>query len=149
MILDDHDLRDDWNTSQEWRDRVTRTPWWRERVVGAFASYWVYQHLGNLSPTELEQDALYRRVREDGRRRRPAPGCSTTSPGSADAEPDSARWSFFRDFGTEDHGIRLVVVDSRCSRVLDPRDGARWSTTPSGTGSASRCSPPTARGSTT
>ena len=35
MILDDHDLRDDWNTSVEWRDRVTRTPWWRERVVGA------------------------------------------------------------------------------------------------------------------
>ncbi len=130
MILDDHDLRDDWNTSQEWRDRVTRTPWWRERVVGAFASYWVYQHLGNLSPTELERDVLYRRIRaetDDDARTRLLDDFAW----QADATPDSARWSFFRDFGTEQHGIRLVVVDARCSRVLDPErramvDDAEW-----------------------
>ena len=23
-------------------------PWWEERIVGAFMSYWIYQHLGNL-----------------------------------------------------------------------------------------------------
>jgi hypothetical protein len=121
MILDDHDLRDDWNTSVEWRDRVTRTPWWRERVVGAFASYWVYQHLGNLSPAELEQDTLYRQLREAG------DDVTRTKlldefAWRADAEPDSVRWSYSRDFGVEGHGIRLVVVDSRCSRVLDPGD---------------------------
>jgi phosphodiesterase/alkaline phosphatase D-like protein len=43
MLLDDHDLRDDWNTSLTWRRWVTGQPWWRDRVVGAYASYCVYQ----------------------------------------------------------------------------------------------------------
>jgi hypothetical protein len=130
MILDDHDLRDDWNTSQEWRDRVTRTPWWRERAVGAFGSYWVYQHLGNLSPDELARDRLYAMVREtadDDERTRLLDEFAW----DADARPDSTRWSFVRDFASGDHQIRLVVVDSRCSRVLDPQrramvDDAEW-----------------------
>ncbi len=29
-------------------------------MVGAYASYWVYQHLGNLSPEQLDQDATYK-----------------------------------------------------------------------------------------
>lgn len=130
MILDDHDLRDDWNTSQEWRDRVTRTPWWRERVVGAFGSYWVYQHLGNLSPDELARDRLYALVREttdDDERTRLLDDFAW----EADAHPDSARWSFTRDFASGNHQIRLVVIDSRCSRVLDPErramvDDVEW-----------------------
>ena len=32
---------------------MTAQPWWRDRVIGAFASYFVYQHLGNLAPDEL------------------------------------------------------------------------------------------------
>ena len=36
----------------------------------------------------------------------------------ADVEPASARWSFTRDFGDADHGVRLLAVDSRCSRDL-------------------------------
>ena len=49
MIFDDHDIRDDWNTSL----RVAagdggRPSWWHERIVAGLASYWVYQHLGNL-----------------------------------------------------------------------------------------------------
>ncbi|MGH3369777.1 MAG: alkaline phosphatase D family protein, partial [Nocardioidaceae bacterium] len=28
MLLDDHDLRDDWNTSLTWRRWVTSQPWW-------------------------------------------------------------------------------------------------------------------------
>lgn len=59
MLLDDHDLRDDWNTSQSWRDRITREPWWRDRVVSAYGSYWVYQHLGNLSPDQLAEEPTY------------------------------------------------------------------------------------------
>jgi phosphodiesterase/alkaline phosphatase D-like protein len=50
MIFDDHDVRDDWNISAAWRDRITSQPWWPERICGALASYWVYQHIGNLSP---------------------------------------------------------------------------------------------------
>ncbi len=32
------------------------------RSIGGLASYWVYQHLGNLSPAELADDPLYQRV---------------------------------------------------------------------------------------
>ena len=119
MILDDHDLRDDWNSSWSWRQETSAKPWWRDRVVGAFSSYWVYQHLGNLSPRELADDELYRQVRE-------APDGATRArllaefSLRADSRPDTARWSFVRDFGR----TRLVVLDSRCSRRLDPDDRA-------------------------
>ena len=59
MLLDDHDLRDDWNTSLSWRRWVTAQTWWRDRVVGGYGSYWVYQHLGNLSPEQLAGDEVY------------------------------------------------------------------------------------------
>ncbi len=119
MMLDDHDLRDDWNTSYEWRQWVTNEPWWRDRVVGAYASYWVYQHLGNLSPDELARDRTYEMVRgtdDDDERTRLLDEFAW----EADARPTSTRWSFRRDFGNEDLKIRLVSVDSRCSRVLEP-----------------------------
>ena len=51
MIFDDHDMRDDWNTSDAWRAGDAGAPaWWQERIIGGLSSYWVYQHLGNLSP---------------------------------------------------------------------------------------------------
>jgi hypothetical protein len=37
----------------------------------------------------------------------------------ADADPSSTRWSFQRDFGNEHLVIRMVAIDSRCSRVLE------------------------------
>lgn len=124
MLLDDHDLRDDWNTSRTWRDWATSQPWWRDRVVGAYASYWVYQHLGNLSPEQLDQDEVYAAMlagdgEDEGR---------TTYLDEfawrADTEPETVRWSFYRDLGDPDRGFRLVAIDSRCSRRLDPDDRA-------------------------
>ncbi|MBK8078777.1 MAG: alkaline phosphatase family protein [Kineosporiaceae bacterium] len=116
MMLDDHDLRDDWNTSLAWREQVTSRPWWRDRVVGGLGSYWVYQHLGNLSPEELDDNELYRLVRTE-------PDDAVRSNRldefafGADADPPSARWSVVRDLGS---AVRLIVVDTRCSRSLDP-----------------------------
>ena len=52
MIFDDHDVHDDWNTSIEWVTEMRQKEWWRKRIVAAFESYLIYQHLGNLSPTE-------------------------------------------------------------------------------------------------
>ncbi|MGA9694443.1 MAG: alkaline phosphatase D family protein, partial [Pseudonocardiaceae bacterium] len=63
MIFDDHDVRDDWNISAAWRDRITSQPWWPERIRGALASYWVYQHIGNLSPQQRHADPTWRAVR--------------------------------------------------------------------------------------
>src|SRR5205085_6125201 len=62
MIFDDHDVRDDWNTSEAWRREMAETSWWEERIVAALSSYWVYQHLGNLSPTERAEDEIWCRV---------------------------------------------------------------------------------------
>ncbi|MEV0283389.1 MULTISPECIES: alkaline phosphatase D family protein [unclassified Kribbella] len=123
MLLDDHDLRDDWNTSLTWRRWVTAQPWWHDRVVGAYASYWVYQHLGNLSPEQLDQDATYRAMLsiEDDEERT---AYLDSFAWAADEDPASTRWSFVRDFGAASRGVRLVAVDSRCSRHLEPDERA-------------------------
>jgi phosphodiesterase/alkaline phosphatase D-like protein len=121
MIFDDHDIHDDWNTSGVWRRRMQQTSWWQERITGGLAAYWVYQHLGNLSPAALAEDEIWRRVRQAG----------DTDVGpmlhefaaAADREADGAkgyRWSYRRDLGD----VRLIVVDSRCGRILDDRDRA-------------------------
>lgn len=111
MIFDDHDVIDDWNTSASWVADMRRTGWWRERILSGLMSYWVHQHLGNLSLDELDADPLYAAVRAapDGTEllRRFA--------AEADADPASVRWSYRRDFGR----TRLVMVDSRAGRVLD------------------------------
>ncbi|MEV7886378.1 alkaline phosphatase D family protein [Streptomyces sp. NPDC002817] len=125
MIFDDHDVIDDWNTSAAWVEDMRATPWWRERVLSGLMSYWVHQHLGNLSPAELDSDPLYAAVREtpDGTDELRAFACR------ADVDPASVRWSYRRDFGR----VRLVMVDSRAARVLDEENRsmldpgeARW-----------------------
>ena len=117
MIFDDHDVRDDWNTSHSWREDMQATSWWAERIVGGLSSYWVYQHLGNLSPAELRADELYQRVRRcDG----DAEPLLREFAAAADREADGAkgtRWSYRRDFGR----TRLLMIDSRCGRILADR----------------------------
>jgi hypothetical protein len=119
MIFDDHDVRDDWNTSQSWRRDMAELPWWRERIIGALTSYWVYQHLGNLGPAELAENELYQQARAAGGDVEPL---LRQFAAAADAEADGAkgaRWSYRRDFGP----VRLLVIDSRCGRVLDGTRG--------------------------
>jgi hypothetical protein len=114
MIFDDHDVRDDWNTSDSWRRDMQQTSWWADRIAGGLASYWVYQHLGNLSPAELAENALFQKVRAlDG----DAADLLREFAEAADREADGgkgARWSFRRDLGR----TRVLVVDSRCGRIL-------------------------------
>ncbi|WP_077795982.1 alkaline phosphatase D family protein [Streptomyces sp. JHA26] len=110
MVFDDHDVIDDWNTSAAWVADMRATDWWRERILSGLMSYWVYQHLGNLSPAELAADPLYAAVRAapDGT------DALRDFAARADADPASVRWSYRRDFGR----VRLVMVDSRAARVL-------------------------------
>lgn len=110
MIFDDHDVIDDWNTSASWLADMRATAWWRERLLSGLMSYWVHQHLGNLSPRELAEDALYAAVRET------PDGTDVLSAFAAqsDADPASVRWSYRRDFGR----VRLLMVDTRAARVL-------------------------------
>ena len=78
-------------------------------------AYWLYQHIGNLAPTELREDRLFADLQGDedaGPRLRDFAQ-------RADRESAAARWAYHRDFGRS----RLVVVDSRAARVL--ADGRR------------------------
>jgi hypothetical protein len=101
-------------------------PWWPARIEGGLMAYWLYQHLGNLSPAALAEDRLWaalqsaddgeQLLREHARR--------------ADGEADGGkgvRWSYRRDYGD----VRLLVLDSRGGRVLDSGqrsmvDEAEW-----------------------
>jgi hypothetical protein len=116
MTIDDHDVRDDWNISRSWLEDIRAKPWWHERIVGAYMSYWIYQHLGNLSPRELAEDSTYQRVLgADG----DAGDIVREYAVHADEHRDGARWSFHRDLGRN----RVIVMDSRAGRVL--REGHR------------------------
>ncbi|WP_338750076.1 alkaline phosphatase D family protein [Janibacter alittae] len=119
MIFDDHDIRDDWNTSWTWHQQMNQTSWWHERLVAGLSSYWVYQHIGNLAPEELAKDEVWQLVADP----------RTTAPGAidltrelralaerVDRDPTAYRWSYTRALGDS----RLIVLDSRAARVLEP-----------------------------
>ncbi|GIJ33899.1 alkaline phosphatase D family protein [Micromonospora sediminimaris] len=123
MIFDDHEIIDDWNTSASWRAEMREQPWWAERITSGLASYWVYQHLGNLSPDEIAADPVFAKVSaaED------ATGVLREFGARVDTEADLAhdterwravqyQWSYALDLGR----TRLVMLDNRCSRVLQP-----------------------------
>ncbi len=122
MIFDDHDIRDDWNTSQSWRREMEATSWWHGRIVAGLASYWVYQHLGNLSPAARAEDELYAQVLAHRGDDEYDFGASIDAfAARVDQEPQTYRWSYTREFDTQ---ARLVVVDSRAARQLDPESRA-------------------------
>ncbi len=117
MIFDDHDVRDDWNTSDVWRRQMDERSWWHDRIVGGLASYWVYQHLGNLSPSERAEDEVWQLVAaHDGQDELDLSDTLDEFAARVDRDPDTYRWSFARDL----NGSRVVMVDSRAARVLDP-----------------------------
>src|SRR6266480_2235882 len=76
-------------------------------------SYWIYQHIGNLHPDVLDADETYQKVRSVP----DAEPLLREFAQAADREADGekgARWSYRRDFGR----VRLLVIDSRCGRIL-------------------------------
>ncbi len=110
MIFDDHEVIDDWNISVSWKRDLATQPWWPDRISGALMSYWLYQHLGNLSPAELAVDDLYQQaLRADDAGpllREFALRVAQSSAGS--------RWSYSRRIGR----AQLIVIDSRAGRLL-------------------------------
>lgn len=115
MIFDDHDIRDDWNTSASWRADINSQPWWRDRIRAGLASYWVYQHMGNLSPDELAADEDHQRMSAIDGDWWPA---LVEMADRADAEVDAnkgVRFSYRWDMGRS----RFLMMDSRNGRILD------------------------------
>ncbi len=111
MVFDDHDVHDDWNISDAWVRHMRSQHWWEEHMIGALGSYWLYQHLGNLSPAAHRRDELLRRVRSADDGWPPLREFAL----QAHRETAGSRWSYCRDLG----GTRLVVVDSRAGRVVE------------------------------
>jgi PhoD-like phosphatase len=112
MIFDDHEIQDSWKTSADWLDRMHRKPWYARRIEDGLASYWVYQHIGNLSPAELRDDELFAEVQAtddagDLLRERLA---------NADTERKHSYWSVGRDLGR----ARILLIDSRAGRIVEP-----------------------------
>ncbi|MDG5486393.1 alkaline phosphatase D family protein [Mycolicibacterium gadium] len=118
MIFDDHDIRDDWNTSKVWRAEMAGQDWWHDRIRAGLASYWVYQHLGNLSPDELADNDDYQKLMVlDGDT---WPHLAEVAD-RADREVDATkgiRFSYRWDLGR----TRLIMIDSRNGRILDSGD---------------------------
>ncbi|WP_026129354.1 alkaline phosphatase D family protein [Nocardiopsis prasina] len=124
MVFDDHDIRDDWNTSAAWRSAMDRQPWWRTRVTSGIGAYWVYQHVGNLSPDARAKDPLWASVRDHRDRGTDAGDTVDSFAWRAHDEPSSYRWSHHHDVGD----VRVLVADTRCGRSLeedDPSGGSR------------------------
>ncbi|HEX5376202.1 MAG TPA: alkaline phosphatase D family protein [Solirubrobacterales bacterium] len=110
MAWDDHDMSDDWNISRSWHEEMDRKEWWHERAVDGIASYWIYQHLGNLSPRELDDNDVYAKVRGN------PDATEVLRDWAREIESTAAgtRWSYCRDLD----GVRAIFLDSRASRVL-------------------------------
>jgi len=110
MVWDDHDMSDDWNISRSWHEEMEAKEWWHERAVAGIMSYWIHQHLGNLSPRELDDNPLYAKVRGN-----PDAGAVLREwAEEIDCTGAGVRWSFCRDID----GVRAVFMDSRAARVL-------------------------------
>ena len=75
-------------------------------------AYWIYQHLGNLSPADLAEEKTYRKISES----RQGGGLVRELAKRAESQDGHSRFSFARDLGP----ARLLMVDSRTSRQLQP-----------------------------
>jgi PhoD-like phosphatase len=122
-IFDDHDVHDDWNISISWLEEIREQPWWEDRIVGALVSYWVYQHIGNMSPKALRE----RGILENAYDYDDAWDHLSEWAKDADWGSEGRRWSHSRTLGRN----RFVFLDSREGRCLgeEPRrmfDDEEW-----------------------
>ncbi len=113
MIFDDHDVIDDWNISRRWVEEIRSTSWWEDHILGALVSYWIYQHLGNLSPERIADEGMLAALIEAG------DGAELLTAWARRSEeftpvPGGYPFSFVRDLGA----TRLIVIDSRNGRDL-------------------------------
>jgi hypothetical protein len=111
MQWDDHDMSDDWNISRSWLEEMRQKSWWHRRATAGVMSYWIYQHLGNLSPQALDENDVYGRVRGNVH----ATAVLRDFAAAAHTTGSGTRWSFCRDLGS----TRAIFMDSRAGRVLE------------------------------
>jgi hypothetical protein len=86
--------------------------WWQKRLLAGFSTYWLYQHMGNLSPSELAKDRTWNEVREN---RDDATEVVMDYANRAHHDREGIKWSFYRDLCR----TRVIVMDNRGGRVLE------------------------------
>ena len=119
MIFDDHDIRDDWNTSQALAARR-----WRRPPGGTTGSSAASRRTGSTSTSATSRPTSAPRTRSGSRswRTRAATTsststtCSTRSPSGPTSSPRPTGGATPATSATS----RLIVVDSRAARVLKP-----------------------------
>jgi hypothetical protein len=106
---------DDWNISDAWVRGIRQQDWWQDHIIGGLMSYWLYQHLGNLSPKVIRSEGILDSLAqvEDGEEqlRQWARRSDEFTPVAG-----GYRFNFVRDIGR----VRLVMIDARNDRVLAP-----------------------------
>ena len=128
MILDDHDVTDDWNLSRAWRDRVLTAPLGRRIITNALLAYTLFQDWGNDPKRSLQGD--YRKLLEQAAKFFPAdaksgPPVAVTTEleklfalNHPDPEKDpGVKWHF----SVDGQRHRVVVLDTRSRRVFRSR----------------------------
>ena len=89
--------------------------WWQDHIIGGLMSYWLYQHLGNLSPEVIRSEGILAALAEveDGEELLRA-----WARRSEEFTPVAGgyRFNFVRDIAR----VRLVMIDARNGRVLQP-----------------------------
>jgi hypothetical protein len=113
MVFDDHEIHAEWRISQGWMEEMNAEPWFDRHIRAGLMAYWVFQHIGNLSPAALAAAELLDAVRA-------ADDPTALLAGELSTEGRQighSRWSFARDLGD----ARLVVIDSRAGRDVTPR----------------------------
>ncbi|WP_456094145.1 DUF7800 domain-containing protein [Mycolicibacterium arseniciresistens] len=110
MMFDDHEINDKWNTSLEWLREKRQTDWYETRIIGGLMAYWIFQHLGNMSPDELAKDHTFQRVLETRQGAEPIKELAQM----AERDDGVSHFSMCRDLGP----ARLIVVDARTGRQL-------------------------------
>ena len=112
MVFDDHEIHAEWRISQGWLDEMNAEPWFDAHIRAGLMAYWVFQHIGNLSPRTLADGELFDAVRS-------ADDAGQLLASRMDTEGRQvghSRWSFARDIGDS----RLIVIDSRAGRDVRP-----------------------------
>jgi phosphodiesterase/alkaline phosphatase D-like protein len=112
MIFDDHEIHAEWRISQGWLDEMNAEPWFDRHIRAGLMAYWVFQHIGNLSPGRLADGGLYDAVRAAG----DAAELLASRMDTEGRQVGHSRWSFVRELGD----ARLVVIDSRAGRQVTP-----------------------------
>jgi hypothetical protein len=112
MVFDDHEIHAEWRISQGWLDEMNAEPWFDDHIRAGLMAYWVFQHIGNLSPEDLAAGGLLDEVRAAD----DAAALLGSRMSTEGKQTGHSRWSYARDVGD----ARLVVIDSRAGRQVEP-----------------------------